>query len=56
VTGDPVGPILHLEKVLQAAKERVIAACVEPEKLAEWWGLAGFTTHNTSNAGLAGNK
>jgi uncharacterized protein YndB with AHSA1/START domain len=44
VTGDPGGRILHLEKVLQAPKERVFAACVEPEKLAEWWGPAGFTT------------
>jgi uncharacterized protein YndB with AHSA1/START domain len=46
VTGDPGGLILHLEKVLQAPKERVFAACVEPEKLAEWWGPAGFTTHS----------
>ncbi len=44
MTGDPDGLILHLEKVLQAPKERVFAACVEPEKLAEWWGPAGFTT------------
>ena len=35
---------LHLEKVLQAPIERVFASCVEPEKLAEWWGPAGFTT------------
>ncbi len=45
MAGDPGGLILHLEKVLQAPKERVFAACVEPEKLAEWWGPAGFTTH-----------
>jgi uncharacterized protein YndB with AHSA1/START domain len=44
VTGDPGGLILHLEKVLQAPTERVFAACVEPEKVAEWWGPAGFTT------------
>jgi uncharacterized protein YndB with AHSA1/START domain len=44
VTGDPGALILHLEKVLQAPKERVFAACVEPEKVAEWWGPAGFTT------------
>ena len=46
MTGDPGGLILHLEKVLQAPKERAFAACVEPEKLAEWWGPAGFTTHS----------
>jgi uncharacterized protein YndB with AHSA1/START domain len=44
VTGDPGGLILHLEKVLRAPQERVFAACVEPEKVAEWWGPAGFTT------------
>ena len=44
MTGDPGGLILHLEKVLHAPKERVFAACVEPEKLARWWGPAGFTT------------
>ena len=46
MTGDPGGLILHLEKLLHAPKERVFAACVEPEKLAEWWGPAGFTTHS----------
>ena len=43
MAGDPGGLILHLEKVLHAPKERVFAACIEPEKLAEWWGPAGFT-------------
>jgi uncharacterized protein YndB with AHSA1/START domain len=43
VTGETGGLILHLEKVLQAPRERVFAACVESEKLAEWWGPAGFT-------------
>lgn len=44
VTGDSGGLTLHLEKVLQARTERVFAACVEPEKLAERWGPAGFTS------------
>ena len=35
---------LHLEKILQARAERVFAACVDPDKLAEWWGPAGFTS------------
>ena len=43
MTGDSGGLTLHREKVLLAAAERVFAACVEPEKLAEWWGPAGFT-------------
>jgi len=43
ISGDPGGLTLHLEKVLQAPTELVFAACVEPEKLAEWWGPAGFT-------------
>ncbi len=44
MTGDSGGLTLHLEKILQARTERVFAACVEPEKLAEWWGPAGFTS------------
>ena len=44
MTGDPDGLILHLETVLQAPKESVFAACVEPKRLAEWWGPADFTT------------
>ena len=45
MTGDSgSGLALHLEKVLPARPERVFAACVEPERLAEWWGPAGFTT------------
>ena len=37
---------LHLEKVLTATPERVFAACVHAEKLAAWWGPAGFTSPN----------
>ena len=46
MTGDRGGLILHLEKVLQASKESIFAACVEAEKLAGWWGPAGFSTHS----------
>jgi len=38
------GLALHLEKIVHTRRERVFAACVEPERLAEWWGPAGFTT------------
>jgi uncharacterized protein YndB with AHSA1/START domain len=41
---DASGLSLHLERVLRAPRERVFAACVEPEQLAVWWGPAGFTT------------
>ncbi len=41
--GDPGGLTLHSEKVFRARRERVFAACVEPEELAEWWGPNGFT-------------
>ena len=44
VTAEADGLNLHMEKVLHAPKERVFAACVEPEQLADWWGPAGFTT------------
>lgn len=42
--GRVAGRTLHLEKNLAAPPERVFAACVEPEKLAEWWGPTGFTS------------
>lgn len=40
---DASGLALHLERIVDAPRERVFAACVEPEQLAEWWGPAGFT-------------
>ena len=43
-TADSDGLALHLEKIVHTRRERVFAACVEPERLAEWWGPAGFTT------------
>ena len=44
VTGESADLSIHLEKVLQAPVERVFAACVEPVRLAQWWGPAHFTT------------
>ena len=41
--GDASGLALHLEKIVDAPRERVFAACVEPEQLAVWWGPADFT-------------
>jgi uncharacterized protein YndB with AHSA1/START domain len=38
------GLFLDLQVALQAPRERVFAAFVEPQQLAEWWGPAGFTT------------
>lgn len=35
---------LYLERTLEVPPERVFAACVEAEKLADWWGPAGFTS------------
>jgi uncharacterized protein YndB with AHSA1/START domain len=44
VAGHPSPDLtLHLETVLPASRERVFAACVEPEQLAGWWGPQGFT-------------
>jgi len=43
-TAESDGLALHLEKIVHTRRERVFAACVEPERLAEWWGPAGFTT------------
>src|SRR6266566_5878434 len=35
---------LHLEKVLCSSPEEGFDACIDPAKLAEWWGPAGFTS------------
>jgi uncharacterized protein YndB with AHSA1/START domain len=43
MTSDSGGLALHLEKVLQTRREDVFEACVDPKKLADWWGPAGFT-------------
>jgi uncharacterized protein YndB with AHSA1/START domain len=43
---------LHLECVVSAPPERVFAACVDAEALAEWWGPTGFTS--TVHGGLDG--
>jgi uncharacterized protein YndB with AHSA1/START domain len=43
VSGDAPGLRLHLQKVLPAPPQRVFEACVEPSKLAEWWGPTGFS-------------
>ena len=40
---DSGGLALHLETLVRAPRERVFAACVEPDALARWWGPAGFT-------------
>lgn len=42
MTVDPSRLTLHLERVLHAPRERVFAACVEPEQLGEWRGPMGF--------------
>ena len=46
---------LHLERVVSAPPERVFAACVDAEALAEWWGPTGFTsTVKTLDARVGG--
>jgi uncharacterized protein YndB with AHSA1/START domain len=44
VANDSGGIRLHLEKVLRASPEEVFDACIDPAKLAEWWGPTGFTS------------
>jgi uncharacterized protein YndB with AHSA1/START domain len=34
---------LHLERIMSAPPGQVFRACVEPQRLSEWWGPAGFT-------------
>jgi uncharacterized protein YndB with AHSA1/START domain len=43
MTVDPSRLTLHLERVLNAPRARVFAACAEPDRLGGWWGPAGFT-------------
>lgn len=38
------GLTLHLEKALDAPRDLVFSACVDPDRLAEWWGPSGFTS------------
>jgi uncharacterized protein YndB with AHSA1/START domain len=37
------GLTLRLNRVLSATRERVFAACTQPEDLSRWWGPHGFT-------------
>lgn len=41
---------------MPAPRERVFAACVEPDKLAEWWGPAGFTSPSIQLDARAGGS
>lgn len=43
-TEQPPWRTLHLETILAAPPERVFTAWVDAERLAEWWGPAGFTS------------
>ena len=45
MSAERAGLKLHLEYVLAKPRERVFAAFVEPDSLAEWWGPRGFTSH-----------
>ena len=44
MTEQPQELTLHLERQLGVPREAVLAACLEPERLAEWWGPSGFTS------------
>ena len=44
MTEAPNGLTLHLERALPAPRPLVFAACIEPERLAKWWGPRGFTS------------
>lgn len=43
VTTDDAERTLRLERVLPAARDRVLSAFVDPVQLSNWWGPAGFT-------------
>jgi uncharacterized protein YndB with AHSA1/START domain len=54
VTRDRSELILHLETVVPVPRERVFAACIDPEQLAQWWGPAGFTSSEVELEARAG--
>ncbi len=56
MTGDAADLALHLESIVGSPRERVFAACVEPEQLAEWWGPAGFTARGVDLDVRAGGR
>lgn len=37
---------LHLSRVLNAPRELVFEAWTDPERIVQWWGPRGFTTHS----------
>ncbi|RYD46687.1 MAG: polyketide cyclase [Verrucomicrobiaceae bacterium] len=41
--GSPKDTVVHTSRLLPAAPGEVFAAFEDPEKLAVWWGPAGFT-------------
>jgi uncharacterized protein YndB with AHSA1/START domain len=56
MTRDPEGLTLHLERVLPSPRERVFAACVDPEQLGKWFGPAGFTVREADLDVRAGGR
>ena len=44
MAGEGRGLTLHLERLVEATPEEVFDACVDPGKLAAWWGPHGFTS------------
>ena len=48
--------MLHLERVVPAPRERVFAACIDPEQLARWWGPADFTSSGVELDARAGGR
>ena len=56
MTDQPQELTLHLEKQLGVPREAVFAACLEPERLAEWWGPSGFTSPSIELDPRAGGK
>jgi uncharacterized protein YndB with AHSA1/START domain len=56
MTPDPQGLTLHLERVLPSPRERVFAACVDPEQLGRWFGPAGFTVREARLDARAGGR
>jgi uncharacterized protein YndB with AHSA1/START domain len=52
----PNGLELHLDAFVGAARQLVFEACIDPERLAKWWGPRGFTSPSIESDPRVGGR
>jgi uncharacterized protein YndB with AHSA1/START domain len=50
------GLALHLEALVRAPRQLVFEACLDPERLAKWWGPRGFTSPSIASDRRVGGR